>query len=71
MTLIKGRHLTLPIIQGGMGIGVSLGNLAGSVAACGALGVISSANTGFNEPDFWQNPWRANLRALQDEVWWA
>ena len=35
MTLIKGRHLTLPIIQGGMGIGVSLGNLAGSVAACG------------------------------------
>lgn len=68
MTLIKGRHLTLPIIQGGMGIGVSLGNLAGSVAACGALGVISSANTGFNEPDFWQNPWHANLRALQEEI---
>lgn len=68
MTLIKGRKLTLPIIQGGMGIGVSLGNLAGSVAACGAMGVISSANTGFNEPDFWQNPLRANMETLRAEI---
>ncbi len=68
MPLIKGRRLALPIIQGGMGIGVSLGNLAGSVAACGGMGVISSANTGFREPDFWQNPLRANLQALHDEI---
>jgi len=68
MPLIKGRHLALPIIQGGMGIGVSLGNLAGSVAACGAMGVISSANTGFKEPDFWQDPLRANLSTLRAEI---
>lgn len=68
MPLIKGLRLPLPIIQGGMGIGVSLGNLAGSVAACGGMGVISSANAGFREPDFWQNPLRANLQALHDEI---
>ena len=30
-----------PIIQGGMGVGISLGNLAGTVAKNGAIGVIS------------------------------
>ena len=44
MPIIKGRRMSLPVIQGGMGIGVSLGGLAGSVAACGGMGVISSAN---------------------------
>ena len=33
----------IPVIQGGMGVGISLGNLAGSVAAQGAVGIISSA----------------------------
>lgn len=65
---IKGRRLGLPIIQGGMGVGVSLGGLAGSVAACGAMGVISSANTGFAEPDFWREPLGANMRTLEREI---
>jgi NAD(P)H-dependent flavin oxidoreductase YrpB (nitropropane dioxygenase family) len=68
MPQIKGRRLVLPIIQGGMGIGVSLGNLAGSVAACGAMGVISSANTGFRESDFWTNSLDANMRTLRAEI---
>lgn len=68
MPIIKGRRMSLPVIQGGMGIGVSLGGLAGSVAACGGMGVISSANTGFREKDFWQNPLRANLQCLRDEI---
>ena len=42
---------TVPIVQGGMGIGVSLSGLASAVANEGGVGVISAANVGFNEPD--------------------
>ncbi len=40
---IKGKRLKLPIIQGGMGVGVSLHPLAKAVAAEGGLGIVSSA----------------------------
>lgn len=60
--------LETPIIQGGMGIGISMGRLAGAVAAEGGMGVISTANIGFREPDFWQNPLKANIRALRAEI---
>lgn len=40
---IKGRTIRLPIIQGGMGVGVSLAPLAAAVAREGAGGIISSA----------------------------
>ena len=40
---IKDRILEVPIIQGGMGIGVSRCNLAGAVGAEGGMGVISVA----------------------------
>ncbi len=64
-----GNHeLEVPIIQGGMGVGVSLANLAGAVARCGAIGVISSVNAGYREPDFEANPVVANLRALKREI---
>ena len=36
----------LPIIQGGMGVGVSLSRLAGAVAKEGGVGVISTAQIG-------------------------
>ena len=45
----------LPIIQGGMGVGVSLSSLAGAVAAAGGIGVISTAQIGFYRPDFEKN----------------
>lgn len=61
-------RLSLPVIQGGMGIGVSLGSLAGHVAAAGAMGVISTANPGYTEADFWPNPAAANLRALAAQI---
>ena len=48
--LIKGRTL-LPIVQGGMGVGVSAHRLAGSVAALGALGTISSVDLRRHHPD--------------------
>lgn len=41
--VIKGKKLTVPIVQGGMGVGVSLHPLAGAVAREGGLGVVSSA----------------------------
>lgn len=58
----------LPIIQGGMGIGVSLSKLASSVASCGGIGVISAAQIGFKEPDFNLDPLAANLRALKSHI---
>ncbi len=57
----------LPIIQGGMGIGISLSNLAGAVAREGGVGIISAAQIGFREPDFDQNPLKSNLRAMEME----
>ena len=56
-----------PIIQGGMGIGISLGGLAGAVAKEGGVGIISAAQIGFKEDDFDQNPKEANLRAVKKE----
>ncbi len=55
----------IPIIQGGMGIGVSLSGLASAVARSGGIGIISAAQPGFNEPDFESNPLAANLRAIK------
>jgi len=41
--------ISKPIIQGGMGVGVSWDQLAGHVSKEGALGVISSVGTGYYE----------------------
>src|SRR5690554_7732219 len=58
----------IPIIQGGMGIGVSLSNLAAAVANEGGIGTISGVQIGFREPDFETNPLEANLRAIGKEI---
>lgn len=58
----------LPIIQGGMGVGVSLSSLASAVAREGGIGVISAAQPGFNEEDFETNTKEANVRALKREI---
>lgn len=68
MLTLGGKPLAVPILQGGMGVGVSMGGLAGAVAACGALGCISTADAGYNEPDFATDPQGANLRALKKEI---
>ncbi len=41
----------IPVIQGGMGVGISLHRLAGAVAAEGGVGIISTAQIGYREPD--------------------
>ncbi|MBF0506974.1 MAG: nitronate monooxygenase [Nitrospirae bacterium] len=40
---IKGKRIQIPIVQGGMGVGVSLYPLASAVALQGGLGIVSSA----------------------------
>lgn len=58
----------VPIIQGGMGIGVSMSSLASAVAREGGIGVISAAQVGFMEDDFEENCLKANVRALRNEI---
>lgn len=58
----------IPIIQGGMGIGVSRSSLASAVANEGGLGVISGAQIGFEEFDFETNPKEANIRSFKNEI---
>lgn len=61
-------RVPVPIVQGGMGIGISLGGLAGAVAKAGGIGIISAAQIGFRELDFAKNPLAANLRAMEQEL---
>ena len=41
--------ITKPIVQGGMGVGISWDQLSGTVSKEGALGVVSSVGTGYYE----------------------
>ncbi len=58
----------IPIIQGGMGVGISLSGLAAAVANEGGIGVISSAGIGMLDDDYESNFEEANRRALHREV---
>lgn len=60
--------LEVPIIQGGMGVGISLGNLAGHVMKEGGIGVISAAHPGYNKPNFWKESLLANCQAIKEQV---
>ena len=57
-----------PIIQGGMGVGVSMHKLAGNVSKEGGIGIISTADIGYQEEDFNKDPMKANLRAIEKEI---
>jgi nitronate monooxygenase len=61
-------EVNIPIIQGGMGVGISLAGLASAVANEGGIGVISTAGIGMLEPDFNRNFKEANRRALRKEI---
>jgi len=64
---IRGRSL-LPIIQGGMGVGVSAHRLAGSVAREGAVGTIASIDLRVHHPDLMERTRRVKERAVIDEA---
>ena len=70
----------LPIVQGGMGVGVSAGRLAGTVAGLGGVGTISSVDLRRHHPDLMERTEHltgeeakeaieaANLEALGREI---
>ncbi len=74
---LKGKSL-LPVVQGGMGVGVSAHRLAGTVASFGAMGTISSVDQRRHHPDLMEqtsgklrtkeNIDAANLVALDREI---
>src|SRR4030042_4397464 len=65
---IGNLQINLPIIQGGMGIGISLSGLACAVANAGAVGVIATAGIGHTEADWDTNSKAADKRALQKKI---
>lgn len=58
----------IPIVQGGMGVGVSRSNLAGAVAKEGGIGIISTAQIGYDEPDFYKHQIESNLQAIKKHI---
>jgi len=70
MPELKIGHLIsrLPIIQGGMGVGISMSGLASAVANAGGIGVIAGAMAGITEKDIATNGIEANCRALSREI---
>ena len=58
----------VPIVQGGMGVGISLSGLVSAVANAGGIGVIATAGIGQFEPDLNTNFKEANKRALRKQI---
>ncbi|KHS57359.1 2-nitropropane dioxygenase [Terrisporobacter othiniensis] len=58
----------MPVIQGGMGIGISRSSLASAVSNAGGIGIISGVSIGYDEDDFENNTLEANLRALKKHL---
>ena len=66
--IIGDLTIQVPIIQGGMGVGISLSGLASAVANQGGVGVIAAAMPGIHEPDIATNSDAANIRVLTREI---
>ena len=65
--IIKGKSL-LPIVQGGMGVGVSAHRLAGTVARLGGVGTISSVDLRRHHPDLMAQTGKSRNKALIDRA---
>ena len=61
-------HISKPIVQGGMGVGISLSGLASSVANQGGIGVIAANGIGLLEKDYYKDGQGANIRAFRSEI---
>ena len=58
----------IPIVQGGMGVGISMSGLAGAVAKAGGVGVISTVGIGFYLPEISIEQVKTNIKALHDQI---
>lgn len=65
---IGAKTAPLPIVQGGMGVGISLSKLASAVAGEGGIGVIAANAIGMIEDGYYDDPPAANVRALRREI---
>lgn len=65
---IGNKVAKVPIIQGGMGVGISRGKLAGAVAKEGGIGIISTAQIGYDKPDFDKNQEACNEEAIREHI---
>lgn len=65
---IGGLIAKVPIVQGGMGVGVSLSGLASAVANQGGIGVISAVAIGMLETEYKKDFRQSNLNALRREI---
>jgi nitronate monooxygenase len=70
MKSLKIGNLTIaiPVIQGGMGVGISLSGLAAAVANEGGVGVISCAGLGLLYKNFSMNYIEASIYGLKEEI---
>lgn len=58
-----------PVIQGGMGVRISGGSLAGHVALCGGIGIVATAGLAMNSPLYnGSNYFQADPAALKEEL---
>jgi nitronate monooxygenase len=65
--IIKGKTL-LPIVQGGMGVGISASRLAGNVAKLGGVGTISSVDLRRHHADLMAQTGKSRDKALIDRA---
>jgi nitronate monooxygenase len=65
---IGDRVARLPIVQGGMGVGISLSGLAAATANAGGVGVIAAAGIGLLDPEGFKDFVGANVRGLRREI---
>lgn len=65
---IGNKIARVPVIQGGMGVGVSRSKLAGAVAAAGGVGIISTAQIGYDEDIFEKDQKKANVLAIKKHI---
>jgi nitronate monooxygenase len=60
--------IKIPIVQGGMGVGISLASLASAVANEGGVGVISTIGIGIHKKDSFKNMFEMNIKGLKKEI---
>lgn len=66
--VINGKSVKFPIIQGGMGIRISLSKLANACMSSGIVATISAAQVGFLKKGFKNDPFNTNKEAIIEEV---
>nr|WP_320049688.1 nitronate monooxygenase family protein [uncultured Desulfuromonas sp.] len=68
-SLTIGKHtVPYPLIQGGMGVRISVAGLAGAVAKCGGIGLIATAGLALNSNYTDKKYFEADLLALKEEI---